>query len=153
FATLSAPIVFDSADGVRAGTSLDMDIVDVELAKRFEVDHDLHVRVAAGGRAITLQQKLDVAYDFTRFGLGNSIVSMPTDFDGAGIRVGAEGEWNVPGCHGGWGGLFLWAKFYSSLLTGDFRTSFRQTVDRGGTAAFVSEKFYKVVPVTELGIG
>src|SRR5262249_51529843 len=77
-----------------------------------------------------------------------SLVSSPVRFNGAGLRVGAEGQWTLGR------GLALYANAHGSLLTGDFRTSLLETANAGAfVITDVTDRFRKVIPVTELGLG
>lgn len=148
--TLSVP--FPELAGSAVGSSnLDLDVIDLELARRLPLG-DLDLRLGGGGRAAAIQQKSGVAYDFGSIpgnALGTANVSNRMQFDGLGIRVGGQGEWKVGGS-----GLILWSKAAASMMAGDFKTSVNQTVNSGRTPLVdVSEKFTKLVPVTELGLG
>jgi len=148
FATLSAPLTFDSASAARGSSNIDMDLIDAEFAKRWVACPNLWVRVAGGVRIATIEQKVSVFYDFTDAGLGGSNVGQRIQFDGIGPRVGGEGFWRF------WECLGFWAKAYSSLMTGDFVTQTNQFINDGRTVVVdVHDKFTKVVPNLELGVG
>jgi hypothetical protein len=149
FATLSAPLGLGNVDGAVASGSLDMDLVDVELAKGWNVCETLWLRLHGGARFASIQQEHNVFYDFTSTGLGGSVYSNPINFDGAGVRVGGEGHWRM-----GESGFSLFAKAAGSLLAGDFRNRVTQTINGGAsTIVDVFDKYYTVIPVTELGLG
>src|SRR5262249_28701889 len=77
-----------------------------------------------------------------------SNVNQRIQFDGVGPRVGGEGFWRM------WENFGFWGKFYSSLLSGDFKTNVNLWVNNGRTIILdVNDKFYKIVPVTEVGVG
>jgi len=140
--------VFDSALGVTASSNLDMDLIDTEIAKRWWICEGLSIRAAAGVRVATITQKIGAAYDFTPTGVGISNVNQRIQFDGVGPRIGGEGFWKM------WENFGFWGKFYSSLLSGDFKTNVNQWVNSGNTVILdVNDKFYKIVPVTEVGVG
>jgi hypothetical protein len=148
FATLSAPITFDSANSAIGGSNLDLDVIDVEFARRWEPCKDLGLRFVAGLRIASIDQKTSVAYDFGDANLGVSNVNDHLDFEGIGLRVGTEGWWGLRG------GLGIYAKAFASLMSGELKTSFNQTVQSGRLAVVdVSDKFEKVIPVSELGLG
>jgi len=146
FATLTAPGI-DQVNTAKGSTNLDMDIIDADLAKRIAVNDRLVVRVAAGGRVASIQQKLFASYTGGTAGSG-VLVSSPVRFDGIGVKVGSEAWFKV------WGNVGVYAKANTSLLTGNFRTRLSQSIN-GGTSTLidVSDKFTKVVPITELGLG
>jgi len=148
FATLSAPLTFDSANAAHGSSNIDMDLVDGEFAKRWVACPNLWVRVSGGFRIASIEQKENVFYDFTDAGLGGSNVSNRIQFDGIGPRVGAEGFWRF------WECLGLYAKAYTSLMTGHFETDTTQWVNDGRTLVVdVHDRFMKVVPNFELGVG
>jgi hypothetical protein len=150
FATLTNPNI-DQVSAAAAFTNLDMDVVDVEFAKTLRWHkEDLTLRLAAGPRFADIQQKFNAVYSGGVLGNANgaALVSSPIGFDGWGLRVGGESYWNI------FGGLSLYAKAYGSLLMGEFRTNLRESLNGGAlTSINVAERFEKVVPVTELGIG
>jgi hypothetical protein len=148
FATLSAPITFDSAGSAVGSSNLDLDIVDLELARRWSPCDDLNLRFVAGARIADIVQKTNVAYDFTASGLGVSNVNDHIRFDGIGLRLGSEAWWKV---RGNWG---VYGKAFASLMSGEFKTNYTQFVQGGGVAVVdVRDDFEKVIPVSELGFG
>jgi hypothetical protein len=137
-----------SALGATGSSNLDLDLIDTEIAKRWWICEGLQLRAAAGARVATISQKIGAAYDFTPTGVGISNVNQRIQFDGIGPRIGGEAFWKM------WENFGFWGKFYSSLLSGDFKTNVNQWVNNGRTIILdVNDKFYKVVPVTEVGIG
>ncbi len=148
FATQSAPFTFDGASGVVGSSNLDLDVIDVEFAKRLEACEGLSLRLAGGARIGTIQQKTALAYDFSAVGFGISNVNSRIQFDGIGPRIGGEGWYKV------FGGFGLYGKAYGSLMSGNFKTHLDQFVNSGRTNAInIEDSFKKVIPVTELGVG
>lgn len=148
FPTLSAPITFDGVGGAAGSSNLDLDVIDVEFAKRWLACEDVHVRFATGLRIATIQQKQSLAYDFTRSGFGLSNVNQDIQYDGIGARIGGEAWWKV------WGNIGLYGKAFGSLMSGDFNVRVNQWVNSGRLLIVdVSDHFQKVVPVTEMGLG
>ncbi len=146
FATLTAPDI-DQASNAQAGSNIDMDVIDVELAKRLELHECLALRLSAGPRFATIQQKLNAFYTGGTAGVG-SIVSSPISFDGYGIKTGADALFKL------WGGAGVYARANMSLLCGDFETRLTQVNNGGQTFVVdVGDKFRKVVPITEMGLG
>src|SRR5262249_5270796 len=121
FATLTAPGI-DQVNTANASTSLDMDIIDVDLARRIHVNDNLILRVFAGGRIASIQQKLFASYTGGTAGTG-ALVSSPISFDGIGVRVGSEAWFKM------WNNFGVYAKANTSLLTGDFRTRLSQSIN------------------------
>src|SRR5262249_27109471 len=119
-----------------------------EAAKRIEINDCLTLRLSGGVRLAEIIQKLNAAYVGGTAGPQATLVQSPINFDGIGVRVGGEGWWKA------WGGLGLYAKAYGSLMSGDFRTRLTQTSNGGITPVVnVTDRFEKLVPVTELGLG
>jgi hypothetical protein len=148
------PTLTDPGDGnvltpistASGDSNLNYNVVDVEIANTFSSSHGLTYRLAAGGRYARIAQNLQATYNGG--GLTNDFVSSPIRFDGLGIRAAAEARWAV------WRGLGLYASAAGSLLAGDFRTAYFEGDNSGGTViANVTERFRKIVPVAELGLG
>jgi hypothetical protein len=149
YATLSAPFGFDSADAAIGSSGLDMDLIDVEMGKRWIPCEGMELRFVAGSRVATIQQKTEVAYNMRTAGLGVYNANNRMQYDGVGVRVGGESWWRMGGSN-----LGLFAKGFTSLMTGDFKNSVVHFVNDGRTPIIaLNEKFYKVVPVAELGVG
>ncbi len=147
YATLTNPSI-DQVNSARASSNLDYDVIDLELAKRFDANDRLEIRLAGGARIASIQQKFNVAYDATPLGAGQVLVNSPISFDGIGIRVGGEGYWHILG------GLRAYAKMYGSLVSGELRSSLRETINNGSqTTINVTEHTDRMIPVAEMGIG
>jgi Legionella pneumophila major outer membrane protein precursor len=76
----------------------------------------------------------------------NDGVYSRVEFTGAGLRVGAESRWDLPR------GFSLYARAAGSLVEGHYGVTQTET---NGTATLVNvtDKFDKVVPVTECAVG
>jgi len=154
YATLTAPGI-DQVTSAAASTNLNLNIINVEMAKRLEFQDGFGLRLGAGLQVAEIQQKLIATYSGGTAGANPDVVSNPINFSGIGIRVGGEGWWHAPDCWTTWArGFGLYAKAYGTLLSGDFHTV-DQEIAAGGTQVItdLSDKFEKIVPVTELGIG
>jgi hypothetical protein len=153
FATLTAPGI-DQVNTAAANASLNLNLINLELAKRLDFD-GFGLRLSGGLQIADISQKLNAIYSGGTAGANPDLVSNPINFDGIGVRVGGEGWWHAPECWGTWGrGFGLYAKLYGSLLSGEFHTRDLE-VAAGGTQVItdVSEKFTRIVPVTEVGLG
>lgn len=146
FATLTRPGTVEQVDTASGTTSLNYQVLDVEIGRTWWANDALALRCFGGARFAWIDQGLDVTYDG-----GDAImtqVSSPINFEGGGVRVGGEAFWHLR-----WG-LGLFANGSASLLTGDSRTRLTQTDNAGTTTSVdVSEKFDKLIPVAELGLG
>ena len=146
FATLTHPGTIEQVDTALATSGINFNVVDVEIARRFSCAERLAFRVFGGARIASIDQSLNAFYNGGDANLAE--VHSPIEFDGAGIRVGGEGYWNI-----NWG-LSLFASASGSLLFGDFRSTLIQTNDNGATTDVnVVDDFEKIVPVIEMGLG
>jgi hypothetical protein len=146
FATMTAPNI-DQVTSAAGASNLDIQLADLQIAKRIDLHNQVWLRVDASARFGTIQQKLAAFYSGGTAGSG-AFVSSPIRFDGAGVRTGSEATWEL-----GWG-LGLYAQAHLSLLTGRFHTQLTQlAVGAASPLVDVDEKFHKVVPITELGLG
>jgi hypothetical protein len=146
YATTTHPGVVDMVSSAFGDYRLKYQLFDLELGKNVEIGDDCVLWLSAGGRYAWIDQAFNVNYN------GESAfadqVRSPINFDGGGIRVGGEGRWEI--AHG----FGIYASGYGSLLTGTFRTSLFESQNAGAAQITnISEKFRKVVPVAELGIG
>lgn len=144
--TLSRPGAVDEVTAASASASLDYDVLDFELGTKVVQSPFSTIRVFGGPRMAWIDQKLSAQYD------GNTAVqseaSAPLLFDGYGMRMGGEGNFAMGG------GFSFFTRASGSLLVGDFRTRLLETNSAGNTlVADISEKYEKVVPVAELGVG
>lgn len=146
FATLNHPGDMELADTAAANSSVNFNVVDLELSKTLAFHDSFTLRFFGGGRYAWVQQRLNAEYNGGDF--SNDLVSSPVDFNGGGLRVGAEGDWDF-----GWGcSIFIRAS--GSLLIGSFNTSLVETNNSGATTLVnVTDNFDKVIPVTEIGLG
>jgi hypothetical protein len=146
FPTLTHPGMVEVAATAAAGGKIDYNIGDVEISKHFELGEALHVRAFAGPRYANIGYEINALYDGRD--ARNDRVRSRIDFDGAGARVGAEATWSL------FHGLGVYARGGASLLAGSFRSSLTETTNNGVTPIVnVTDRFHKVVPVLEMGLG
>jgi len=151
YTTLTQPGGLVSAvDSASAHASLSYNVVDVEFGHWIDAGPSTAIWFGGGGRFAWIDQKLQVGYngssptDTASF----ATVSSPINFDGGGLRFGAEGDWKI------YHGIGFYGRAFGSLLTGDFRTSLLETNNSGAAVMVnVSDQFRKVIPVAELGLG
>lgn len=146
YATLTHPGFVDSVDSAVGSANLNYSVFDVDIGRRIVVSDTLTARFSGGGRFAWIDQNLNVFYDGQSAHQARTI--SPIDFNGAGVRVAAEGVWTFRR------GFGLYGRAAGSLLAGDFRSSLSES-NNGGAAIIsdVTDRFCKVVPVAELGIG
>lgn len=146
YATLTHPGFVDAVDSATGTSSFKYQLFDLEFGRHVDVSDNTSVYLSAGGRYAWIDQALNATYN------GQSAfqdrVSTPINFDGGGIRVGAEGDWKMAY------GFGLYANAHGSLLMGTFRTRLTEANNAGAAViSNVSERFEKMVPVAELGLG
>jgi len=147
FATRSNPFV-DSVTRASVASNLDYDVIDLEIAKNIDTVDRLDLRLSAGVRYAEITQKFLASYaGGTVPGAGPLNVTSPVFFDGFGARVGAEGHWKL------FGGLSLYGKAAGTLMSGEFRTTLRETFNNGATSINLADKYQSVVPIAEVGLG
>ncbi|MBY0526749.1 MAG: hypothetical protein K2R98_25380 [Gemmataceae bacterium] len=147
YATLTHPGFVDAIDTANAGSTLRYQVVDVEIGKNVECGESLKLWLGGGPRMAFIKQTLNSTYNGQSAFMDQ--VTSPIGFDGGGIRVGADGTWKV-----GLGGLGIYGRAFGSMLMGRFSTSLVESNNNGAAPiTFITDKFRKVVPVTELGMG
>jgi len=146
FATMTHPGGIDQVDSALATASLNYNVLDVELGRALTIGSNTSIRFFGGGRFAWIDQSMGVFYD--GLDANHAFAGSSINFDGAGVRVGAEGRLNLPR------GFCAYARCAGSLLAGDFRTN-RLETNAGGSIVNVDigESFDKIVPVAEVGIG
>jgi hypothetical protein len=148
FATLTHAGGIDDVSTAFGASNIDYNVIDLDLSRKIEVANSLDLKLFGGGRFAWIDQKLDVTYNGGSLNAVNDHVSSPVFFRGAGLTVGGEGFWNV------YRGAGLFAKVRGSLLSGQFRSLLTENNNNGlNTLVNVREKYYEIVPVTEIGLG
>lgn len=146
FPTLTRPGLTDAAASAAATASLNYNLYDGLVGKRFVLDDHFAVRAFGGFRFADITQRFDVGYD----GLDavRAAVGTRSEFEGFGPLVGGEAVL------GGWHGFHAYARASGGLLTGRSTNTVRETNNAGGTV-YVDSRYdvRKVVPVAGLAIG
>jgi hypothetical protein len=150
WATAAAPFGFTSVALASGVSSLNHNVLDLEMGERFQCSDCFSVRICGGARWASVDQGLDVTYDGAAGVPGivavGAQVHNPIEFDGGGLRFGAEAEWRMP-----WN-LSFFLHGYGSMVVGDLRTEYSE-FNAGAAVVSVVEHFYKVIPVVEMGAG
>jgi hypothetical protein len=145
-ATLTHPTVVVFASRADAAIRLTCNVWDIELGKTFHPSERLAVRVFAGPRIAQIDQGFNAFYNGQD--ANQDAVRSTVYFDGAGARVGADLDLEMG--HG----LGVYARGGLSMLAGHFRSTLAETTNAGATTVVnVTDRFDKVVPVLELGLG
>jgi hypothetical protein len=129
-----------------AQQNIDFDIVDLDYRHVFLCDDRYSVNYVAGIRYSSLRQRFRSEFD----SIITEHVNTDVNFDGAGIRLGLEGERYSP-CRA----IFLYGKASASFLGGEFRGSYLQTSSRDPVIAETTWKEARLVSILdcELGMG
>jgi hypothetical protein len=147
FATLTHPGTVEQVDAAAADASLSYDVFDLEFGRWFRPSEAFQVRAFAGPRFAKIDQGFNALYTGGSAGTGDQVTS-GVNFDGGGVRAGGEAQWYPLRVVG------LYARGSASLLLGQSSASLTET-GNGGAASIVNvtDRFDKVVPVLELGMG
>ncbi len=146
YATLTHPGFVDAVDTAAGSSRFKYQVLDLELGKRLKAGESFEIWLGGGGRYAWINQQLNASYDGQSAFLAR--VSSPLDFTGGGLRVGADADWKIAR------GFGLYGRAFGSLLAGDIRADLTETNNNGGTVITrVQEKFHKVIPVAEMGLG
>lgn len=145
-ATMTHPGFVDLVDTANAASNLNYNVIDLNIGRVNRVSDTFQLAWSAGGRFAWIDQNFNVYYNGQT--ATNAQVSSPINFNGAGLRVAGDAQWLIAG------GFGLYANGAGSLLAGDFHT-YLYEANGGGSAIItdVFDRFRKVVPVAELGMG
>jgi hypothetical protein len=144
FATLTHPAAIVQVAGAKADNSINMNLFDLEVGRRVELSDHMGLRVFGGPRFANLDQKFTAVY--TGGDVATDVVRRVLTFDGGGLRAGGEVTYEC------FQHVGVYMRGSASLLTGRFRSSLSET-GNGLPVVRVEEKFDKVIPIADLGIG
>ena len=148
FATETHPGLIVQVDSASARSTVNLNLFDVELGKRIDFSESTTARLFAGPRFANIDQKFNAVYqggDVT----GNANrddVRRRVYFDGGGVRAGGEVQWKF------FDQIGTYFRGAGSLMAGQFRSDLTET-GSGTPVVNVSEKFTRVVPNLEMGLG
>jgi len=108
------------ATDVKSHWELDLNLVDLELGRKFWSGKRLALRPFIGFRYASIEQDYDVEYKGGDFTPLNDKVKMDNDFTGFGIRAGLNSVWNL-GC--GWG---IYGNLALSSVYGRFKVEIEE---------------------------
>lgn len=145
FPTLTRPGIIDQALSAQAFSSINIHVFDIDAGRRFAVD-DTEYRVFAGVRLADINQILATTYD----GLNahQALARDRTCMEGGGLTLGGEAHWKMSR------GFGAYARGRGSLVVADYCVSATETDFAGNVVITdVGDRFTKVVPVLDLGLG
>jgi hypothetical protein len=144
FATLTHPSTVMEVQSAVARNSVNFNLFDLEIGRRFDLGETLDLRVFAGPRYANVDQKLTVQY------AGGDVITDDVHhclcFDGAGLRAGGETHWRILQHLG------VYLRGSASLLTGRF-CALRTETANGFAIVDISENYTRVIPMFDLGVG
>lgn len=139
---------FDDVSTASALGNLDMNVIDIDLARTYRAADNLNFRFTGGGRVTWIEQQFSAIYNGGTLGAVNNFVSSPVNFTGAGLTAGGEGTYALNKHFG------LYARGKVALLSGTFNNNLTETNGNGATTFYnISNKYHEVVPVLETGVG
>jgi hypothetical protein len=146
YPTLTKAGLTNDAQGALARARLTMNVYDIELGRRWDVDDTLRFRLVGGVRLMTVRQSLEAVYDGRDADL--AFVRTESNFDGAGPMAGVESSWALTKTLG------VFGRATGGLVTGTMRNPFVETNNGGATTyADVADRYALTVPFAALGIG
>ncbi len=145
-ATMTHPGFVDMVDTAFATSNINYNVLDIDIGRTHRMSDTFQASWSTGGRFAWIDQGLNAFYNGNT--ANNAVVTSPIEFNGAGVRAAGEAQWLFAGKFG------IYGTAAGSLLAGDFRTNLYEA-NAGGVTVIsnLSERFRKVVPVAELGIG
>jgi hypothetical protein len=144
FPTLTFPGLVTRAQGATANNSITLNVFDLEFAKRWEVGESLMLRGFAGPRIAIVDQKFTALY--VGGDVASDAVRRRLEFEGYGIRAGGEASYKLFDHFG------VYGRGAVSMLSSRFHSDLSENAN-GQTVVSASEKFNKMVPVLEMGVG
>lgn len=146
YPTLTRPGVVDRVGLGIANAGVNLNVFDLETARTFRIDDGFTFRLGMGPRFANMTNTVLGAY----FGgdANGAVARSRTNFDGAGLTAGVQGDWIVGR------GLRFFGRARGSIIMADFCDSLTETNDFGQTVnAAVREHYMQTVPVLELASG
>jgi len=118
-------------------------LADVDFRWTFENQNDTRLSLLAGMRYVSLDQRLDVEFTSTDV----QDVHSQVNFDGAGLRIGFEGQRRTPY------GLVFYGRAAASLVAGTFRCAYTQSSQITGPLVDTGYPADRVVPILDVELG
>jgi hypothetical protein len=144
FPTLTHPALIIEADSVRAASSLNMHVLDLELARRYGLGEGIQTRVFFGPRLTQLDQKLTATHEGGDVAV--DVVRRRVKFDGGGLRLGGDADLALLD------NLGMFVRGSAGVVAGRFRSSLEESVNGLGMLQ-LSDRLNRTVPMADLGFG
>lgn len=148
---LFVPTVLNAGDNAQQASgeyNVRFQVADVDYRYRWKCNAIGHLDVVLGGRYANLRQDITATYRFAPPD-GTTITNTNIDFDGGGLRIGLDGERCVHGCSR----LKVYGKGFATVLSGSFKSDYRQVSQFNGNEAEVLWEDDRFVPVLEGELG
>jgi hypothetical protein len=129
----------------QATNDVDFDLVDIDYRAVWSSDDLWALNYNVGVRYAHLNQDFNAL--FTNTGTADTLLSK-VSFDGAGIKLGLDGERHACNC-----GLLVYGKAFASFVAGDFRSRYFQASDVDPTIVDTTWKAGRVVTILDLELG
>ncbi|MCL4204409.1 MAG: hypothetical protein KJ000_18140 [Pirellulaceae bacterium] len=138
-----------TVDAVAATASLNYQVHDLEIGRNLCLRDDTDLRLFGGFRWAQIDQAAATQYEYSDF-LGDTFAGELTsrsELEAYGIRIGAEGWWNLPR------GFSLFGRAAGSVLAGRFKLAQQEIDDVEGTVVDFTGTIDQAVPVLETAAG
>jgi hypothetical protein len=145
FPTVTFPGFVTAVLAASAHYSFEVNVFDLEFGRHWQPCESLGLRAFIGPRFAGIDNKFDATYTGGAAVVAD-LVHRQVNFEGGGFRIGGEARWKF------WENFGLYVRGSASLLTGWFHSELTEVAD-GATVVNVSQKFHKMAPVAELGLG
>jgi hypothetical protein len=144
FPSTTFPGVVTRAVSASANNSVILNLVDLEIAHHWKGSEHLDWRFSIGPRLAFIDQRFNALY--TGGDVASDAVRRRSSMEAIGLRVGGEATYKVLEHLG------AYARAYFSMMSGQFNSDLSENAN-GQPIVGVSEKFHKIIPVAEMGIG
>ncbi|MEN6494292.1 MAG: Lpg1974 family pore-forming outer membrane protein [Thermoguttaceae bacterium] len=136
-------VASDGLDG-QAHQDIDFQIADVDYRSVFLCGPRYELAYVAGVKYVHLEQEFGSQFDV----LGTELVNTRINFDGAGIRVGLEGERRAHNC-----GLLVYGRTSANFVAGEFHANYFQADGSRGTLVNTGMTTSRVISILDLELG
>lgn len=144
FPTLTHPALIIEADSVRAASNLNLNVLDLELARRYGLGEGIQTRIFFGPRFAQLDQKLTATHEGGD--VTTDVVRRRVKFDGGGMRLGGDADLTLLD------NLGMFVRGSAGVVAGRFRSSLEESVN-GFNLLNISDRLNRTVPMADLGFG
>ena len=146
YATQTRPGLVDMVANAQAASTMSYNVIDLVIGRTVPLDGFFVLRWSGGVRIAAINEALDVMYDGIQ--ATQTHVLRHSNFVGSGLTMSTEGRWNLPN------DLSLYGRAGGALVGGGQYANYLETDLAGATInANLTDQFWQVIPVLEMGIG